>query len=276
MADHCELSRRVRFCVGADPSAAQAVAGPRHNSYAAWPSMVGLGAFYELEVRCRGPVDPQTGFLMNISVIDQAVRAHAIGVVAEAFRSGARPDAILGTLLERLQPPLGGRVAAVRWWLTPYYSLAMETARPDRALLSQRFEFCASHRLHCPELSDEENRRIFGECNHPSGHGHNYWLEPIVSFPLADGEGRLCLAAVERIVDERVIRRFDHRYLNHDVEEFEDLIPTVEHIARVCYELLESPIAGAGGRLERVTVWETDKTFCTYPVEESGTKGPRD
>jgi 6-pyruvoyl-tetrahydropterin synthase len=203
---------------------------------------------------------------MNISVIDEAVRDHAIGVVVEAVRTGARPEVVLGTLVERLQPPLGGRVAALRWWLTPYYSLAMEAAHPDRVLLSQRFEFCASHRLHCPDFSDEENRRIFGECNHPSGHGHNYWLEPMVSVPVAGQEGHLCLAALERIVDERVIQRFDHRHLNSDVEEFDDLTPTVEHIARVCYELLETPIAEVGGRLERVTVWETDKTFCTYPV----------
>ena len=258
-----ELSRRVRFCIGPGPGPDQPP--PRHNTFAAWPPMRGLGVFYELEVHCRGETDPQTGFVVNISAIDEAVRAHAVGVVAEAFERRACPEAVLAEVVGRLQEPLRGSVTSVRWWLTPYYSLAMEAARPGHVLLAQRFEFCAAHRLHNPQLSDEENRAAFGKCNHPSGHGHNYRLEPVVSVALEGPEPRLLLSRLEQIVDERVIQRFDHKHLNRDAQEFADLSPTVEHIARVCFELLEEPLGVAGGRLERVTVWETDKTSCTYP-----------
>ena len=260
-----KLCRRVRFCV--EPRSQPVPAGTtRHNSFAAWPPMRGLGAFYELEVACRGAADPGTGFLLNIKVVDEAVRSHAVGVVAEAFREGAAPEATLCNLVERLQVALEGRLARLRWWLPPYYSLAMNAADTDRVLLAQRFEFCAAHRLHSPQLSDEENRRVFGKCNLPGGHGHNYRVEPTVSVSLAGHEPRVRLADLERIVDECVIQRFDHRNLNSDVDEFSSLSPTVENIARVCFGLLEPPIAGLGGRLEQVTVWETDKTSCTYPA----------
>ena len=229
--------------------------------------MAGLGAFYELEIRCQGPADPTTGYLINISAIDEAARSHAIRPISDAFRAGGhKPEEVLASIWTGLAAALHGTLATVRWWLTPYYSLAMDADRPDRVLLAQHFEFCAAHRLHCPDLSDAENRSIFGKCNHPSGHGHNYRVEPQVSVELGEPEKQLRLADLERIVDEHVIQRFDHKHLNRDSPEFADLSPTVEHIARICYELLGSPIAEAGGHLVRVTVWETDKTSCTYPA----------
>ena len=230
-----------------------------------------LGAFYELEVRCGGEPDRATGYLMNISVIDEAVRAHAVDLLSEAVAGWVRgSDRTVGNVLrstvEALQAALNGSVTTVRWWLSPYHSIRCETRRMDRILLSRQFEFSAAHRLHCPQLSPEENRNVFGKCNNPSGHGHNYKIEATVSVGLEASGGAFGFAELQQVVQEHVIRPFDHKHLNVDTPEFADLNPSVEHIARVCHDALIAPVAAAGARLEYVTVWETDKTSCTYPA----------
>lgn len=269
-----ELSRTVRFSVNLHESGAcnNKNADLQQNSFAGLPSMLGLGAHYEVVVACRGNADPVTGYLMNINEIDRAVRGHVVPLVQQAVISkpSANPLQVLPLMLGALQGALGNSVCWVRWRLTPYYSITMNAARPDRVAIRQQFEFAASHRLHCPSLSDEENRRIFGKCNNANGHGHNYRLEPVVSVPLAPPAGQmpLTLQVLERIVNDTIISRFDHKHLNLDAPEFRDLNPSVEHIAKVCYDLLLQPIRQAGGELRRITVWETEKTSCVYPVSE--------
>ena len=135
-----------------------------------------------------------------------------------------------------------------------------------RVIVRQMLEFSAAHRLHVPSLDDDENARIFGKCNNPAGHGHNYRIEPSVEV---DPERPISVDAIERITDAVVIERFDHKHLNEQTEEFASqggLNPSVENIARVCFGLLDRPIADAGGMLRAVTVWETDRTSCTYPA----------
>lgn len=264
-----ELSRTVRFCIPFGTGGLTKQATPRFNTWAAWPSLTGLGAYYELDVRCRGRSDPVTGYLMNIARIDEVVRARAIGAIAEAVRAAQPPDParLLRDLVEPLQADLDGAVSALRWRLTPFFSLTVEVESMDRVLFRQQFCFSAAHRLHCPELSDEENVAVFGKCNNPNGHGHNYRLEVAVSAPVpgADSAAGLELPKLEQVVDTAVVQRFDHTHLNLDTEAFAKINPSVEHIARVCHDLLREPVADLGACLEHVTVWETDKTSCTYP-----------
>ena len=266
-----ELTRRVRFCVSQASPAAGRDPGRPASAYAGWPGMIGVGAFYELVVTCRGEPDSDTGYLMNISRIDAAVQATAIPMIQDVFRRQPQrdPGRVLEAVYRALQPALDPTLVAVGWWLSPYYSVTIEAQAMDRVLISQQFEFSAAHRLHSPELDDAENRQTFGKCNNPSGHGHNYRLEPIVSMPLnaTDDPDVFNLRVLERIVDETVIERFDHTHLNLDTAEFSQLNPTVEHIAKVCYDLLDPRIAEAGGRLERVRLWETEKSSCTYPAD---------
>jgi 6-pyruvoyltetrahydropterin/6-carboxytetrahydropterin synthase len=256
-----ELSRRVRFSLsparlGGAPDAADNLA---------------VGAFYELEVTCRGEPDAVTGYLMNISVIDEAVRTHAVDLLADAVAgwvagSDLPAGDVLVSVVTALQPALAGTVVAVRWWLSPYHWIRCEANRMDRILLSRQFEFSAAHRLHCPEYSDQENRDLFGKCNNPTGHGHNYKVEATVSVSLEQADGAFGFADLQRVVQQQVIQRFDHKHLNLDTPEFAQLNPSVEHIARVCHETLADPVAAAGATLEYVTVWETDKTSCRYPA----------
>ena len=129
---------------------------------------------------------------------------------------------------------------------------------------SEKFEFAASHRLHNPELTDEDNRKRFGKCNNPSGHGHNYELEVTVRGRPDNGGLMIDVPALERIVKESVIERFDHKNLNVEVAEFRDVMPSVENIAMVIYRLLRPRFEAARARLASVTVWETAKTWCEY------------
>ncbi len=144
----------------------------------------------------------------------------------------------------------------------------------DHVQISRQCEFAAAHRLHSPDLSAEENLSTFGKCNNPSGHGHNYRLEAVVSVPLdASAFG---FEQLRDLVQEHVIQRFDHKHLNLDTEEFARLNPSVEHIAKVCHDVLVGPVAKAGGRLKQVTVWETEKTSCTYWADSSRPGEPSD
>lgn len=268
-----KLSRTVRFCIELLGQSPGALASARYNGFAGWPSMAGLGVYYELEVVCKGQPDPVTGYMMNISVIDAAVRDAALPVIERAVQDHpeSQPAAVLAEALRALESALGGTLWSVRWRLTPYYSLAMITASPDRVSITQQFEFAASHRLHVESLSAEQNRNLFGKCNNPHSHGHNYRLEVTVAVPLSPPPDhlRLALPELERVVDRMVIKRFDHTHLNLDTVEFARINPSVENIAKVCHDLLADPIAQAGGQLQRVTVWETEKTSGTYPAGDA-------
>lgn len=267
-----ELCRRVRFCLplgrGArrDPPSAG-----RHNTFAAWPNTAGLAVYYELAVRCGGKADPVSGFVASIAAIDTAVRNRAIPLIDRGLNGGSvtEPARILRGIVDAVGQELGGSLRSITWCLTPFYSVEMEARAMDRVILRQHFEFAAAHRLHSDRLADAQNRSVFGKCNNLHGHGHNYRLEVAVSAPLAPDTTPapvFTLIDLERIVDETVVRRFDHTNLNLDTAEFDGLVPSVEHIARVCFELLEDPIRRSGGRLEPITVWETEKTGCTYPA----------
>lgn len=230
--------------------------------------MVGLGSYYEIQVTCQGQPDRGTGYVADIKAVDRAVRDHAISRIAEAFSTVPQPEParILRQIAGAVRDALDQEVVLVRWKLSPYYALAMEIHDMERVLISQQFDFAAAHRLHNPELSDDQNEACFGRCNNRNGHGHNYRLEVVVSVPLPDPDGPRAfgLGDLERIVDDRVIQRFDHTNLNLDTAEFADVIPSVEHIAKAAFDLLADPIVKAGGSLRQVTLWETEKTSCTY------------
>ncbi len=132
--------------------------------------------------------------------------------------------------------------------------------------LTQCFEFSASHRLHVARLSDEDNRRYFGKCNNPHGHGHNYQVEVTIGRQVPDEAGTvLPLPRFEDIVKHEVIDRLDHTHLNADVPEFAELNPSVENIARTIWSYLDGKLAPA--TLRRVRVWETGKTYAEYAGE---------
>jgi 6-pyruvoyltetrahydropterin/6-carboxytetrahydropterin synthase len=128
-------------------------------------------------------------------------------------------------------------------------------------LLTRKIEFSASHVYHNPALSLEENRRIFGKCNNPYGHGHNYTLEvTVVGEPDPVTGMVLDLKELKEILEREVMQRMDHRFLNKEVPELDGKIPTCENIARVIWDLLEPKIVQ--GKLYRVRLYETPDLFA--------------
>ncbi|QQE13933.1 6-carboxytetrahydropterin synthase [Planctomycetota bacterium] len=138
----------------------------------------------------------------------------------------------------------------------------------DRVIIRHQYEFSAAHRLHCADLSDEQNIKIFGKCNNPEGHGHNYVLEVAISLPV-DPMGEIAtVEELDELIDTTVIKPFDHKHLNKDTPEFADLNPTVENISKVIYEKLAPKVddlgSMPGSELVEIKLWETQKTACTY------------
>ncbi len=264
------LSRDVRFAV--DLSATSARGADGRNGYAGKPPVTGIGqCYYRLTVTVAGTPDPATGYLVNIKSIDEAVRDRAIPIVKDYARSAAHRGGgglILACHRVLADAFLPHRVEALQLHLSPFTCLATRAdllADPaPMVLLHHSFEFAASHRLHNPDFSDEENRAVFGKCNNPHGHGHNYVLRVTLRGRPGEDGVIMPIDALEQIVDEVVIEPFDHRHLNLEVPEFTTLNPSVENIARVVFDRLRGPVEAAGGLLDAVTVWETPKTWCEY------------
>jgi 6-pyruvoyltetrahydropterin/6-carboxytetrahydropterin synthase len=159
---------------------------------------------------------------------------------------------------------LGAQLVELRLLFSPYLSVECLASEHPMVRLSQTFEFCASHRLHNPALSDEENRRAFGKCNNPFGHGHNYQLKVTLRGEPNSNGVLIDVPSMEKIVSTSVIDRFDHKNLNAELPEFKNTIPSVENIAKVIYRILKPAFAHADAKLASVTVWETAKTWCEY------------
>ncbi len=273
-----ELRRTIRFAINPGGTASE----PDSNGFGGVPAMCGLGRFYEIDAACRGQPDPATGYLINIKDIDDAVRAVAVPIIAEACekRPSTSPESLLPQLAFGVRESLaskGVRLVRLRWRLTPTYSVEMllgsigMPGTPDAAVLRQQFDFAASHRLHVPGLSDEANRASFGKCNNPAGHGHNYRIEVAVNVETGAHQ-TMSLGRFEEIVGRTLIDRFDHKHLNVDTPEFNasgGVNPSVENIARVFFSILAPAMvreSGGNTTLRSITVWETDRTCATYPA----------
>lgn len=130
------------------------------------------------------------------------------------------------------------------------------------AYFGRRYQLSASHRLHSDSLTAAENRAAYGKCNNPHGHGHNYVVEVLVGGPVDPETGMvLNLAALDSVVQERVVARFDHTNLNLDPL-FVNRVPTTENLCKAVFALLDGTVEPA--KLEQVRVEETENNFFEY------------
>ena len=150
-------------------------------------------------------------------------------------------------------------------------SYVSETPSALKIELGRRYRFAASHRLHTPQLSDEENRRVFGKCNNPHGHGHNYVLEVRISGPVDPATGMIAnLADLDAFVEQEILEPFDHKSLNEDVAAFRDSVPTTEAL---CIEVFRRLKAFPYAKLERIRIEETSNNSFEYPANPSDCEG---
>ncbi len=99
--------------------------------------------------------------------------------------------------------------------------------------VTRRYKFVASHRLHSPDLTEAQNSVLYGKCNNPFGHGHNYSLEVSVRGAVDEATGRVVdLGALDAYVDRQIIQAFDHRDMNQDITAFREVVPTTENLSR--------------------------------------------
>jgi len=137
--------------------------------------------------------------------------------------------------------------------------------------VTRKAHFNAAHRLHNPQKSDEWNRTVFGKCNHPNWHGHNYLIEVIVAGDPDPETGYVIdLSTLRRIIEEEIIEVCDHRNLNTDVSFLSGVIPTTENLAKIFFQRLKGPVqaeASGGSRLYSVRLHETERNMAEYREE---------
>lgn len=234
----------------------------------------GHGHDYLVEATVRGPLDVPMGMVVNITDVKRAL----LGVL----------EPLDGQFLDRRHPLFRDRIPTTENLSRLIWTgleERLDGCEPDRVRvyearqlwseyrgegsvvdLTRQYEFSAAHRLHSAALSDEENQRIFGKCNHPHGHGHNYGIEVTVSGQVAEETGMVTdLARMDEIVHRTVVDRMDHRHLNYDLPEFQTLNPTSENLAVVVWNLLKPEL---GEALVKVGIRETDRNYFEYRGED--------
>ncbi|HTP35046.1 MAG TPA: 6-carboxytetrahydropterin synthase [Candidatus Acidoferrales bacterium] len=135
------------------------------------------------------------------------------------------------------------------------------------------YEFSASHRLHSAHLNDEANRRLYGKCNNPFGHGHNYVIEVSVRGPADPATGRAVdTARLDALVRSRILQSFDHRNLNTEIAAFADAVPTSENLGyEICRRLKRNwkeVFPGEWPRLDKVRIGETPRNIFEIRADE--------
>lgn len=261
-----ELARCVRFSVNPFTPQTNEISSP----FLSKADGEGLSIFFELAVKLTGPVEPATGFVINVTEIDRKVEQYVVPLFSqelrEDFQSGkhigfSRLAELLKSSWQRLADKFGvAELSGLVLALNPFAKIAIDCGDPKMVYLSEKFEFAATHKLWNNEFSDERNLQVFGKCANPSGHGHNYTLEVTIKTP-AD-QGGFSRADFGRVVQDDFMSLVDHKNLNVDVPYFSKVIPTVENIAVFAWDKIVDRLGEA--LLHCVTVWETDKTFSSY------------
>jgi 6-pyruvoyltetrahydropterin/6-carboxytetrahydropterin synthase len=242
------------------------------------------GHNFGVEATVSGAPDPRTGMVTNIKDVKAALLTSLAAYDHRDLNADHPAFATLVPTAERvaehLFADLAGRIATGRLErvrLTEREDTAYETFRPGSPLgpqsrdderdapmlITRRYRFSASHRLHSDALSEAENLATFGDCNNPSGHGHDYRLDVTVRGTVDPATGlALNHQALDACVRREVVERYHYRNLNDDLPEFAEGVPTSENIVRTIWRLLEKALGE--GTLYRVALGETRDNHFEY------------
>lgn len=229
----------------------------------------GHGHDYTLEVMVKGNLDHKSGIVVNITDIDKVVKSLVqkeldgkfLNKENDYFKKNIPTTENITTYLWN---SLDGKINDCKLHkirLRENEFLYSEKESTSMVRLTRKYHFSTAHRLHSYQLSEEENLALFGKCNNPYGHGHNYYLEVTVSGVPDPVTGMIAnLSELDRIVDEQIMKKFDHKHLNFDTEEFKVLNPTSENVAVVIWDLLSHRISN----LYKIGLYETEKNYFEY------------
>ena len=259
------LVRKVRFSV--DPFTDNSSLGA--NSYASRPCAQGVALFFELTVGLVGEAKENTGFVLNVKDVDDAVREFAVPIfdqyisgrykLAESITIPELAALLAGACANLKDKFTGARLIDLSLALDPYRKIAFDCEDFKMFYYSEKFEFAAMHKLWNDKLTEEQNFAAFGKCANPNGHGHNYILEITVK---AATDTDIQVGKLEQTVNDYFIELLDHKNINADVKELAGINPTIENIAAFAWDKLADKFDSA--KLHSVSVAESDRTYCTY------------
>ncbi|HRI43291.1 MAG TPA: 6-carboxytetrahydropterin synthase [Fimbriimonadaceae bacterium] len=265
MSRRVRLVRKVAFAAGHRYWLSERSAEENRRLFGQWASPYNHGHNFVLEVVTEGPVDPLTGMVVNIKDIDTVLRREVVGAYDLKSLNDEVPDfadevPCLENMLHAIRDRLAGQLDGVDLASLTLYETPDLWAKWEegKLTLTRSYEFAASHRLHAPGLSDAANLEVFGKCNNPKGHGHNYVVEVEVTGEPDPVTGMIVdLAALDRVVEAEVLSRYDHKCLNDDVAELVGQNPTSEVVALAIFDRLRDKIPG---RLVAVRLHETARS----------------
>ena len=240
----------------------------------------GHGHNYVLEIMVKGDLDTDDGMVINLTALDTLLktevhahydhkhlnRQHPIFAKNPCLQPTCENIAI--DIWQRLVSSLpNGILHRVRLYESSI-QYADYYGEDVMVYLTKVYEFSAAHRLHSQRLSDKENLEIFGKCNNPAGHGHNYVLEVTVRGAVDAKTGLVAdLNLLDEVVEKEVFSRFDYKHLNLDTPEFETVNPTSENFVKVLWDVLEPNLQPM--LLHKVRLRETPKNHFDYYGESS-------
>lgn len=269
------LTRKISFSSGHRYWLASRSESENRDLFGPWASPFNHGHNYVLWVSARGPVDESNGMVVNIKWIDDVLKERVIARFdqksindeVEGFvdRSPSLENLLLYFRDELRGLPGGVETTHLKLEETPllYGEWSGET---DMVTITRIYEFAASHRLDVPALGHDENMRLFGKCNNPNGHGHNYVLEVTVSGVIDPVTGMsVDLETLDSVCEQEVVGRYDHKNLDLDIPEFAGRNTTSEVVAAEIFGRLEGAVPG---RLERVRLFETARNV--FEVSRAG------
>lgn len=275
MLSTVELTRRVTFSSGHRYWFADLSADENRELFGLWASPYSHGHNYVLEVTVAGHVDPRTGMVVNIKAIDALLKKNILSQCEGKSLNDEVPyfathapsvENILRFCHDQIEGSLPAECQLQRLKLeeTPtFYGEYTDTSMT----LTRTYEFAAAHRLHSEALTAEENIELFGKCNNPAGHGHNYELEVTVEGSPDPRTGMLIdLSEMDEIVDREVVDRYDHKHLNVDVPEFQDKPASSENIALEVFARLAPKLPA---KLSRIRLHENPRNVFTVEAGKS-------
>ena len=257
------LSRRAAFSLGRRLFHPQW--DEKHNRAIFGRDFGPHGANYALELTFSGLISPEDGMIVNIADLKPLI-AQLISPLEGAFLPDTLPH-----FQERR--PTAESIARFLWQTFPHHAppavltrLILEEGTRTRVeiantmIVSRSFEFAAAHRLALPDLDDQSNMVRFGICSNRAGHGHNFNLSVgVEGQPNPESGFIIPPQLLDKVVDEEVFARFDHKHLNEDCPEFKDMVPTSENLALVIFRILDDRLEREGFSLARVHLQETAK-----------------
>ena len=244
-----ELTRIVRFHLKGSSSPLGC------NGYAGRPALSGIAPLVEVHITLCGDPDPKTHYVLDIKKFDHWANEHIFPALT-LLPQGSNLGEILRRAFQATND-FAHELISIKVQLSPYASLTLEHTMPNelpKLTFSQTYDFAAAHYLWAHDADEEKNRDLYGKC---SGiHGHNYQVEVVVE---PQSSNPIPASELDRLVSEHLLEAWDHRVLN-ELDDFQDVPPSVERIAQKAAERLEDPLAAFDLTLREVAVSETDRT----------------